>query len=222
MYNLYERLNGKVIGCHCDALFIRYERERITKEVPMTNPLDNGLVCTSTELVPITEEFEALPKDDNEAMEKFKRIGTFKYETDHLLPNKTIRLNENALINESITMPQEIGLNNERDTKELDEIFDKGNTMIIGLYPGTGKSYAGIKYLKRKFRRSKIAVACPYNTLCGDHASKHMIKTYTLSRFFGIDPQGHKMTKVDPDKLKYLFDEIACYKRKTEHMLRHS
>ena len=106
-----------------------------------------------------------------------------------------------------------IEVQNEYDTDELCEIFEKYRRVIVRAdLPGSGKSFA---CEKMKQRGHKVLFVCPYQKL----SQKYGCDGVTLNKFFsmGVDTEALKTKFDSSDYDVVVFDEIylACIKKLT-------
>lgn len=150
-------------------------------------------------------------KDNDKVKELFDlsdKLGCFKIEENKELTGDIIkRINNNSPDRKMFELKFiEHKIENERDSNELNEVFRKFNTVVLGELPGVGKTYA----CKNSDYKNKLFV-CPTNKLC-QMLRKDGHEALTVHMLLGLgfnDQENTKMRETDISKYDCIvFDEI--------------
>lgn len=134
------------------------------------------------------------------------KIGCFKIEYGkELVGDKIRRIKNNYPEIKEINF-NEHKIKNERDSKEINKVFDKYNCIVLGELAGVGKTYACSKYECKK----KLFIS-PFNRQCHDLRKKgcDCITTHMLLGLGCNDQQNKKKRSYNIDEYDCIvFDEI--------------
>jgi len=135
-------------------------------------------------------------------------IGGIKFETNKTCVNNPVVQKSNFSFNIPQLKVNHIEIQNEYDTNEFKQVFDKHNRVLLqGLYPGVGKSTAISNYTGHS-----ILFVTPFNKLAQQTRVKGAADAITINMLLGIYGDGHEYVKITPyDVSKYdciCFDEI--------------
>lgn len=216
---VFEHVNNKNIF----ILEKKYKTELINGFVPIREmvydirTLKNYKTCVKLikndiKIYGILTDCVIFHKDDTEKVKELfdlsNKIGCYKIEHNKELKGDLIKRKDNNSpdANDFKIKVNVHKINNERDMKEINKVFEKHNTVILGELPGVGKTYA----CKNSNYENKLFV-CPTNKLC------HMLRkdgheSITVHMLLGLgcnDQQNKKMKEIDISKYDcIIFDEI--------------
>jgi hypothetical protein len=96
----------------------------------------------------------------------------------------------------------------EYDSGEFDTIARGGNILIRGRIPGVGKTHIAIDHMQRTYENGLVIT--PWNKLASALKTDKSVRTATLHRLLGLNPEGMKIRKgINVDNIQHIhFDEI--------------
>ena len=122
----------------------------------------------------------------------YNDIGSLRFQEGCLPEGGCISVDPKSTVNprdRAFNNQKQLHMNNEFDDEEAREILEqKGPLLIVGKYPGTGKSNLALHWAQSK-QDGEMLVACPTNVLC-DEITKQGYKAITVHTLLGRRPQG--------------------------------